>query len=178
MKSRERVVHQEVVYRGRVFDIRRDTVRLASGEQREFSIVQHPGAVVIIPQLSDGKFLLVRQWRRAVNRELIEFPAGTLEEGEEILACAKRELIEETSHEGAEWIPLGELLPVPGYANETQHCFLARNLTEKPGNLDEDEIIEVQTYSKDEVLALARSGEFCDAKSLAIFLRAMSMGLI
>ncbi|NDC38711.1 MAG: NUDIX hydrolase [Proteobacteria bacterium] len=143
MRPKEQIISQSVEYKARSFIVRRDTVKTERGDERIYSVVQHPGAVVIVPQLADGSFLVLRQWRRAVDTALLEFPAGTLEVGEDPLECAKRELIEETNHEASEWHPLGELFPAPGFCSERQFCYLARGLTPRQGQLDEDEIIEV-----------------------------------
>lgn len=178
MKPKEQIIRQTIEYTARTFQVRRDVVQSAAGDERVFSIVEHPGAVVIVPQLPDGSFLVLRQWRRAVESALLEFPAGTLEVGENPLECAKRELIEETNHEASQWIPLGDLYPAPGFCSERQYCYLARGLTPKQGELDEDEIIEVERVTKDEFLRFAATTEVVDGKSLAVFLRALAKGLI
>ena len=178
MKAQEQILSKKVVYEGRILKVRQDTVQIHSGETREFTIVEHPGAVVVLPIMDDGTLVMVRQWRRAPGKELLEFPAGTLEKNEDPFDCAKRELIEETCFEGREWFPLGTQLPAPGFCDEVQHCYLARGLSAHPGELDEDEIIEVERVTKEEFLARAAQGDGVDAKSLAIYLLAVAKGLI
>jgi ADP-ribose pyrophosphatase len=178
MKPKERVISSTIEYKAHSFKVRRDTVETAVGAEKVFSIVEHPGAVVVVPQLADGSFLVLRQWRRAVESALLEFPAGTLEVGEDPFECAKRELIEETNHAASEWHPLGDLYPAPGFCSERQFCYLARGLTPAQGQLDEDEIIEVERVTKDEFLRFAATADVVDGKSLAVFLRAMAKGLI
>lgn len=178
MKPDEKLISQSIEYTARMFKLRRDIVQNAEGERREFSIVEHPGAVVILPQLADGTFVAIKQWRRAVDAALLEFPAGTLELGEDPQECARRELIEETNYEASEWHYLGELFPAPGFCSERQFCYLARGLTPKQGVLDEDEIIQVEHVTKEKFLSFAASEPAIDGKSLAVFLRAMAKGLV
>lgn len=178
MKPKEKIISSTIEYTARTFKVRRDTIETSEGAEKVFSIVEHPGAVVVVPQLADGTFLVLRQWRRAVESALLEFPAGTLEIGEDPFECAKRELIEETNHAATEWHPLGDLYPAPGFCSERQVCYLARGLTPCQGVLDEDEIIEVERMTKEEFLRFAATTDAVDGKSLAVFLRAMAKGLI
>lgn len=161
IKSR-RVIHQ-----ARPITLAALNVQNSSGSQREYLTVEHPGAVVIVPQLSEHEVLLLRQFRVSLNRYIFEFPAGTLDPNETPLDCAKRELIEETGYQAAEWIPLGTTVPAPGFCNEVQHLFLARQLTPGPSALEEDEVIEPIAVSLDALTKLINSGELEDGKSLA-----------
>jgi ADP-ribose pyrophosphatase len=109
---------------------------------------------------------MLRQYRHAVQTNLWEIPAGTLDPQEEKLACAQRELTEETGYEAAEWKKMGEIVPVPGYSNERIHMYLARDLEAAEQNLDEDEIIEVHRVAFDEAMAMIRRGAIQDAKTI------------
>lgn len=167
-----KLLKSESVYSGVVFDVRLDTVVIPNGKTVTRDIVIHSGAVVIVPRSADGKFLMVQQYRHAVGHSMLEFPAGTLEIGEEPLACAKRELIEEVGHNAKNWQSLGTLYPAPGFANEVQHLFFATELTPDSAPGDEDEIIEVVSLGADEIKAAITGNQLMDAKSIAAFYRA------
>src|SRR4051794_22697176 len=108
-------VRSEEVFRGHIFKVMRENLVLPSGKEVERSIVRHPGAAIIVPRDERGNFLMVRQFRYAVDEALLEFPAGTLELGESPLACAKREIQEEVGHAAADWLELGIIYPAPGF---------------------------------------------------------------
>ena len=162
----------------KVFDVQSDRVVLPNGSETTRFIVQHPGAVVIVPRSASGTFLLVRQYRHAIASTILEFPAGTLETGEAPLDCAKREIIEEVGHAASSWQPLGRLYPAPGFCSEIQHLFYATELQPEFAEGDEDEIIEVVEMSLEEVKEAIAKEEMADGKSLAAFLRAQVLGLI
>lgn len=136
------------------------------GKMREYHIVEHEGAVAIIP-IQDGVITLVRQTRPAVNEKLLEIPAGCLEIGEHPLACAKRELAEETGFRAKTWHKLGELYLAPGYSSEVLHLYLATNLSMGEQALDDSEDIEVVYLPIQEALEMAETGGFKDAKTVA-----------
>ena len=142
------------------------------------TMLVHPGAAVIVPQLPDGRLLLIRQYRFAVQREILEFPAGTLDPGEDPAGCARREIAEETGYAADLWKPLGPLLPAPGFADEIQHGFFASGLQPAERNLDEDECIEVVPHSVPDVERLITTGELLDAKSICFFYRARLQGFL
>jgi len=172
-------VESTTVFDGLVFEVRRDKVTLPNGLETSRDVVQHPGAVVILPVKEDKKTLvIVKQYRHAVGESIFEFPAGTLEKGEKPLECAKREIIEEASLASNKMTELGILYPAPGFCNEKQYLFLAEELSfaEAPG--DEDEIIEVCEVAKDEFETMITQGQIIDAKSIAIYTRAKLMGLL
>jgi len=173
-----KVLKSEQVYSGIIFDVRLDTVVIPTGKTVTRDIVEHSGAVVIIPQNATGDFLLVKQYRHAIGGWLLEFPAGTLEKGEKPLDCAKREVVEEVGQRANNWVSLGTLLPAPGFANEVQHLFFASDLTKDYAPLDDDEIIEIVTMSAAEIKEAVKSNSFLDAKSIAAFYRAELLGCI
>ncbi|MGB7996330.1 NUDIX hydrolase [Photobacterium halotolerans] len=160
------------------FSVEQGTHQLPDGRDITFTTVRHPGAVVIVPVTAHGELVLLRQYRPAIGRWILEFPAGTLEKGEEIAYCAKRELAEETQLAASEWLALGELLPVPGFCDEVQHVFLAKGLSPAEGDLDADEILEVVTMTVEAFTEKVVSNEIQDAKTLAVFLKLQVMGLI
>jgi ADP-ribose pyrophosphatase len=149
-----------------------------NGFETEMGIVHHPGAVVIVPQREDGALLLLRQHRYAMDNFILEFPAGCLNAEEKPLACAQREIAEETGFRAERWSDLGQLYPTPGFCNEVQYLFFARDLRPQYLEGDQDEVIEVEAYSITEIEKLIMSGELNDAKSIAAFCRARLMGLV
>lgn len=167
-----------LVYSGKIFDLVEEKLEFPDGKVHVHAQVKHPGAVVVLPEISKGEFLMVYQYRAVIGRTLFEFPAGTLKKSEDPLVCAKRELEEETGHRAAEWIDLGILYPAPGFCSEKQHLYLARDLTESALNLDEDEILEAKRVTLAQIESMISDGMLCDGKSLALFARARMRDLI
>jgi ADP-ribose pyrophosphatase len=163
----ERVLHSERVFAGRLLNLRVDRVALPNGRETTREVVEHPGAVAIVPLHDDGRVVLVRQYRHAVGRSLLEIPAGTLDQGEESAeAAAARELQEETGYRAARLTPLATFYPAPGFATERMTVFLATGLTDgDPGQM-EDENITVEMVPLAELPALLARGEIADAKTL------------
>jgi len=155
----------------------RDRVRLPSGKNIDKFTVRHPGAVVILPAFDDGSMLLTWQYRHAIGHYILELPAGTLEPEEAPLACAQREVQEEVGHSAGQWIELGTMYPAPGFCDEIQHFFIARELVPTHLDPDEDEVIEVRRYASAQVDEAIASGEIVDGKSLALIARARARGL-
>lgn len=158
------------------FEINR--MELPIGLQGSFGIIRHPGASLAVPVLDDGRVLILRQYRFAVATRLLEFPAGTLDEGEDPLSTMERELQEEAGYRASRWDPLGAMLPCPGYSDEVIHLFLARGLTrlEAPPAGDDDEDLEVLLLEPEHLDALLASGdEYLDGKSLTAWYRARQL---
>lgn len=176
--SHPKSLSASVIANGKVFEVQEEQIELPSGQQKRFVSVIHPGAVVVLPQLANGRFVLLRQYRHALRQELYEFPAGTLERGEDPLVCAKREIVEEIGYAAAEWRSLGEQYPAPGFCNELQYCYFATGLSEQRAPGDDDEILTVVTASYDEIEQGIAHGQIIDAKSIAVFFKAKVMGLI
>tara|TARA_Y100000589_G_scaffold330292_1_gene379503 strand:- start:1944 stop:2504 length:561 start_codon:yes stop_codon:yes gene_type:complete len=150
-------------------------IELPNGHQGEYGCIKHPGAALAVPITRDNKVIILRQYRFAVSRYLLEFPAGTLEIGESPLNSIKREIQEETGYRANQWDELGILVPAPGYADEEIFLFLARELTKlelvPDGDLDED--IEVLIKDPKELDNLIESGrETLDAKTITAWFRA------
>ena len=157
--------HVEVL-KGHFLHAFRDQVRLPNGDITTREYVVHPGAVMIIAMLDDGRLVMERQYRYPVKQVMIEFPAGKLDAGEDRLACAQRELLEETGYRAKEWAHAGVLHPVISYSTEFIDIWFARGLTLGERRLDEGEFLDVFTASLDELLAWSREGKLTDAKTL------------
>lgn len=165
------VLKSQTVYQGRAFNVRRDEVRLPGGRLAHLDIVDHPGAVTLIPVDDRGRILFVRQFRYAVQEDLLELPAGTLEPGEPPEACALREVREETGMSADQIRKLGEFFLAPGYSTEHMHIFLLTGLKPAPLQGDADEFISVEPLEIDQAYELAQRGIIRDAKSIsALFL--------
>ena len=164
---RETTLRREPVYQGHFLQVVRDTVLLPSGREATREYVQHPGAVMVIGLLDNGQVVLERQYRHPVAQVMIEFPAGKLDAGEGSLACARRELLEETGYSASEWALAGRLAPTIGYADEIIDIWFARGLTPGERRLDDGEFLDVFTASPDELLAWCATGAVIDGKSLA-----------
>jgi len=161
------ILHQETVYRGRAFAVRRDRVRLPTGAETDFDIVVHSGAVTLVPVDGQGNLVLVRQYRHSAGRVLLEFPAGTLEDGEAPETCAARECREEIGMAPGRLDLIGECFLAPGYSTEYMYFYLATDLTPAPLAADSDEDISIEMVPPQQIGALVASGDLRDAKSLA-----------
>jgi ADP-ribose pyrophosphatase len=153
-----------------VFSLDRQTWRAPGGQTFERHSIQHPGAVAMLPRDARGRFLLVRQFRAAIKRELLEIPAGTLEPGEAPLACARRELIEETGFAARRWKKLGAIHNAPGYSSERIVLYLAWDLYPAHGEQDADEDVRAVALTRAALNAAIRSGRLTDAKTLSALL--------
>ncbi|HEY9316809.1 ADP-ribose pyrophosphatase [Achromobacter deleyi] len=166
----ETLVTSEAPYEGSFLKIRRDTVSLPNGNTATREYVVHPGAVVVIPLLDDGRVLLERQFRYPIGRVMTEFPAGKLDPGEDPLVCGKRELLEETGYTADQWAHAGALHLAIAYSTEIIHIFFARGLRPGPRQLDQDEFLDVISADPAELLAACSKGEVTDAKTLTCVL--------
>jgi ADP-ribose pyrophosphatase len=174
---REERLDGDRVYSGRVVRLEVDRVRLPGGAHSVREVVRHRGAAVVLPVLDDGRVVLVRQYRYPVGEELLELPAGTLEDGEDPLECAARELAEETGYGAGTVTVLGRFYAAPGYTDEALVAVLATGLAPARGAApDPDEIIETVTLRPDELLRLIEAGEIRDSKTLATVLLAQLHG--
>ncbi|MDP2643431.1 MAG: NUDIX hydrolase [Desulfobacterales bacterium] len=159
--------HRIIVYKGKVFDLIRENITLENGTTTEVEFIEHPGAAAMVAFLDDRRIIMLKQYRHALKKYIWEIPAGTLDPGEEIISCARRELIEETGYAAANWCALGQITPLPGYSNERIHIFLAMQLQPAVRHLDPDEVIHVQEVDFSKALEMIRDGEIQDAKSIA-----------
>lgn len=154
------------VFQGSFLKILRDTVKLPDGLIATREYVRHPGAVMVVPILDDGRLVLERQFRHPLGQIIVEFPAGKLDPGEPAWKCAQRELLEETGYQAAEWAFAGTIFNAAAYSTERIHIWLARQLVAGAAQLDEGELIETVPLSEQELDALACSGGLGDAKTL------------
>ena len=166
----ETKVSSEAVFDGKLLHVRRDTVRLPDGTHATREHIVHPGAVLIVPVLPDGRLVVERQYRYPLDRVFIEFPAGKLDPGEEELATAQRELTEETGYVASTWTPLGTIHTLISYTNEKIDLYVAEGLAHVGARLDDGEVLEVITLGVDEMLAALDRGESTDAKTVAALL--------
>ncbi len=166
-RETEARVSSQTIYEGRKLSLKVDTITLADGQSYKREIVVHPGAVVMVALDDDGNIYLVKQWRRAAGRVLLELPAGTLEKDEAPDITASRELQEEIGLKAGQIEPLGGFFSAPGFSTEYLHLYVARDLTESQLPADEHEEIEVLKVSLEEAMRLIEAGEIQDAKSVA-----------
>lgn len=158
------------LFKGRFLHAFRDTVRLPDGSFTSREYVVHPGAVMIIPLLEEApgaaRVVLERQYRYPLQRIMIEFPAGKLDPGEDVLACARRELLEETGYSARQWARAGVLHPVISYSTEFIDIWFAKGLSPGQRHLDAGEFLDVFTATSTELLQWCRDGAVTDAKTL------------
>ena len=175
---KEITLRTERVYSGRIVKLDVLDVRLPDGKEARREIIQHPGAVALVALDAEQQVLLVRQYRTAADKILLEIPAGTLHPGEAPLVCAERELQEETGFRPGKLEPLGGIYAAPGYTTEFIHLFHATELSESRLAMDDDEFIELERVPLAEALAMIEQGVIADGKSVAGLLRvARHLGL-
>ena len=162
----ETVVDSKDILTGGFLHAKRDTVRLPDGRESIREYIIHPGAVMIVAQLEDGRLVLERQYRHPMRAVMIEFPAGKLDAGEASLACAQRELLEETGYAARQWARAGVLHPVISYSTEFIDIWFARDLTLGERKLDVGEFLDIFTATLPELLACCLNGQVTDAKTL------------
>ena len=162
----EKTLDHVELFKGHFLHAFRDRVHLPDGSEATREFVIHPGAVMIIAMLDDGRLVMERQYRYPVQQVMIEFPAGKLDPGEDRLLCAQRELLEETGYRAKEWAHAGVLHPVISYSTEFIDIWFARGLTQGERHLDEGEFLDVFAATQDELLAWSRDGLLTDAKTL------------
>jgi ADP-ribose pyrophosphatase len=161
------ILKSETVYQGKAFDVRRDLIRLPNGNQTWLDIVDHPAAVTIVPIDPGGRVSFVRQYRHSAGGEILELPAGTVDDGEEPDACALREVREEIGMSASRLELIGQFFLAPGYSTEYMYIYLATGLHPDPLPGDEDEFISVESLPYDRALELIAEGQIRDAKTLA-----------
>ena len=162
----ERFVAGEQVWRGHFLDVRRDTIAQPDGHTATREYIVHPGAVMVVPLLDDGRLVMERQFRYPLGRVLLEFPAGKLEPGESVQRCAERELAEETGYSAAEWARACHIHNACAYSNEAIEIWFARGLQRGEQRLDRGELLDVCVATEAQLDGLAARGELTDVKTL------------
>jgi len=168
----ETLIASEHIFRGKVLRLVVDTVRLPDGREATREVIHHNGAVGLVPLTDDGQVLLVRQWRHATRRAMLEIPAGAMAHGEAPEACARRELAEETGFVGRQLDVLTVLYTAPGYVGEAITIYLARDLQPEYAVGDDDENVQVVPMPLGEAIARCVSGEICDGKTISALMLA------
>ncbi|MBW4555367.1 MAG: NUDIX hydrolase [Trichormus sp. ATA11-4-KO1] len=168
------LLKQCLFYKGRKFDFEVNRLRLPNKAEGDWECIRHPGGALAVPVTAEGKLVLVRQYRFAIQGRILEFPAGTVELSEDPLETIQREIEEETGYSAQKWDKLGEFFLAPGYSDEIIYAFLARDLAklESPPKKDEDEDIETVLMTPEELEKAILQGEPVDAKSISSFLLA------
>jgi len=166
----EEVVSSKIIYEGKLLRVKLDEVKLPNNYITVREIVEHPNAVALIPITSDGKIVMVNQYRHSAKEVLLELPAGTMEKNELPEECAKRELLEETGYEAKELKKLFSCYLAPGYSTEFIHIFLAKNLVYKGQKLEFDEQIKLVELNLNDALKKIEKGEIKDAKTICSLL--------
>jgi ADP-ribose pyrophosphatase len=168
----------EQAFKGKLLDVRRDTVRLPDGNTGTREYIVHPGAVMVIPIFENGDLLVEHQFRYPIGRVMIEFPAGKLDAGEEALTAAKRELQEETGYTATHWEHLHTHHPLIAYSTERIEFYVAKNLTPGKNSLDTGEFLRVERLPATQLLAHFDAGRITDGKTVAGLFIALRRGLI
>jgi len=168
------LLKQRLFFKGRKFNFEVNRLRLPNKAEGEWECIRHPGGALAVPVTPEGKLILVRQYRFAVQGRVLEFPAGTVEPNEEPQETIAREIEEETGYRANKWQKLGEFFIAPGYSDEIIYAFLARDLEklETPQKQDEDEDIETVFFTPEELEKAILDGEPVDAKSISSFMLA------
>ncbi|MBE1554062.1 NUDIX domain-containing protein [Sporosarcina limicola] len=176
-KYEEKTISGETLYKGKIISLRVEEVELPDGNLVKRELIKHPGAVAIIPITADGKLVLVEQYRKALERSLIEIPAGKIDPGEAPEVTAVRELEEETGYGAKEFTYIQSFATSPGFANEIIHLYLAQDLfeIENPAAGDEDEFIDLMEVTVEEAEEMVKSGKIFDAKTAFAVLYAKNL---
>ena len=167
MDKKEITIHSEQIYKGHVVSLKKDTVLCPNGEQSLREIITHRGGVGILIKVDD-KFIIEKQFRYALGKEIYELPAGKLEEGEEPLEAAKRECLEETGYKPLEMIHLGDMSPTCGYSTEIIHFYYCPKSVKQERHLDSDEVIDLMYLSLEEIEQMIKEDQIIDSKILAV----------
>jgi ADP-ribose pyrophosphatase len=157
----------ESVFQGKLLNVYRDWARAPDGHEQSFEYTLHPGAAVVVPLLDNGRVVLERQWRYALNKSFLEFPAGKLNRGEDPFEAVKRELLEETGYRARQWAQLGVMHPVIGYSTEAIYLYMAKDLIAGEHAREQGECMELVTPTLKEFFDLIYRGEITDSKTLS-----------
>lgn len=170
MKFEEKTLSEKVVYSGSYLTMVNIELELPNGKISRKDILKHPGACGIIPITNDGRIMLIKQYRKAIEEAIYEIPAGKLEKGEDPKICAYRELEEETGYKADTLVYLGKIATVPGFCDEYLYLYKAIGLKETQTNFDEDEYIEIEYFTNEEVKGMIKNGMIKDAKTICAYM--------
>ena len=173
MVLKEKTITSEIKFEGKIVKARVENVELENGQKAYREFVDHPGGVGVVAITPDKKMLMVKQFRKAIEDETVEIPAGKLESGEDPLVCGIRELEEETGYKAKEFIALGFIYPSPGFTNERTYIYLAKDLYKGTVNPDEDEFLDILEMPIEEIHSMIIENKINDAKTVAGFYKAM-----
>ncbi len=165
--GKAKTLRSKFLYKGRVFSVRRDEIIEPTGVRATRDMITHPGSVVVLPVLPDGRIVMIRQYRYAARQFLWELVAGRIDVGENPLQAAARELIEETGYRAKKLRVFLSVFPTPGFLEERMHLLLATGLTAGEAEPEEDERIETRAYTRKELESMIRRNKLIDAKSIA-----------
>ena len=165
-KYKEKILNSDYIYEGNILKLRKDKVKLFDEHETYREVVEHDGGVAIVPITAEGKILLVKQYRIAVDEVVLELPAGKLEENEDVEKCALRELEEETGFRADDIKNLFYFYTTPGYSSEKLHLFIADGLKHYGQNLDRGEYIEIVEISTEEIIPKIVDGKIKDSKTI------------
>ena len=168
MKFFETTIKETVIYNGNYLSLINVDVELPDGNLSNRDIIKHPGACAIIPFLNDNEVILVEQFRKPLEKTLLEIPAGKLNKNETPITCAHRELEEETGYKAKDMIYLGKIATAPGFCDEIIHLFKATNLYEGKKSCDEDEFTDIKKFTLYEIKLMIKKGEIIDTKTISI----------
>ncbi|MDN4594118.1 NUDIX domain-containing protein [Polycladomyces subterraneus] len=163
----EKTIKSQTIYEGNIIRLQVDQVTLPDGRTSQREIVKHPGAVAVVAITDEKKLVLVRQFRKPLEKTILEIPAGKLEPGEDPRVCAFRELEEETGYRAEEMTPLVSFYTSPGFADEIIHLYVATGLQRGEARPDQDEFVELVELTLPEAWQRIADGEICDAKTVA-----------
>lgn len=173
-----KITHEEIAFPTSRFQVARITAELPDGQEVEKYVIRHPGAVVLVPILADGRIVMIRNFRYSIEQTLLELPAGTVDAPEEPATTAARELAEETGYVAGKWDFIQSFFAAPGNGDEQMHLFVARDLTESTPNRELGEQIENQPLDWAEITKRIEAGEIVDAKTLVGLLLVHQRGLL
>lgn len=168
----EKFLDSKIVYDGNLLTVYCDKVELPNGKEAGREFIRHPGAVAVVPVTQEGNIVLVRQYRYPVGKTMLEVPAGKLDKGEHPDECARRELEEETGYVAHAIKRLSSIYTTPGFTDEVIHLYIADNLTLSKQRPDEDEFLDVEVYTKEQIRVMINDGTINDAKSMLALLLA------
>ena len=166
-QKKAKILRSKVVYKGPIFGVRRDEVLEPTGVRATREVITHPGSVVVLPVLPDGRIVLIRQYRHATRLFMWELVAGRMDAGESVREAAEREMIEETGYRAKRFRVFLDMFPTPGFLEERMYVLLADGLTVGVAQPEEDERITAKAFTRREIESMLRRGELRDAKSIA-----------